>query len=428
MTRIHQRLPDDRGGNGLPYKEFIALMAMMISVGAMSIDAMLPALTDIGNDLGVLRANNTQLIISLFILGIALGQLFYGPLADSIGRKPAVYAGFSLFIVGCLLSLFSFTFGMMLAGRIIQGLGLAGPRIVTMAIVRDRFEGRIMARVLSFVMAVFIVVPAVAPLFGQAVMIIGSWRTIFGTILGLSLVILIWFAARQPETLAAENRAPFSLRRTVTVFHQICAIRTALGYTIAAGFIFGAFQGYLNCAQQIFQIQYARGIWSPLYYSALALTIGGASLMNSGLVMRYGMRALTKWFSINLAAISFLFLLVVYLLPSHPPLWIFMTYLVISFFSLGLLFGNLNALAMRPLGHIAGTGAAMVGSFSILLAVPLGILIGQVYNGTVVPLVAGFALLGSWAAVIIHKTNQRLPAIQPPGEARGPEKLNDQKY
>lgn len=393
----------------LRFTEFIALMAMMISLVAMSIDAMLPALSEIGKDLAVQRDNNTQLIISLFILGIAVGQMIYGPLSDTTGRKPTVYTGFCLFMIGCLLSLLAVNFGMMLAGRIIQGLGLAGPRIVTMAIIRDRYEGRAMARVMSIVMAVFIVVPAIAPAFGQVILMLAGWRAIFGVVLALALIVSIWFAVRQPETLAPEHRARFSLKRTVVVFREICAIRAAFGYTLAAGFIFGAFQGYLNSAQQIFQIQYGRGVWSPLYYSVLALSIGGASLWNSRLVMRYGMRSLIRWFSLNLGAVSILFLLIAGLQEGHPPLWSLMLYLIISFFSLGLLFGNLNALAMRPLGHIAGAGAAMVGSFSILLAVPLGILIGQVYNGTIVPLVAGFALLGTAAAVVIHKTDLRIP-------------------
>jgi len=393
----------------LRFTEFIALMAMMISLVAMSIDTMLPALSDIGKDLAVQRDNNTQLIISLFILGIAVGQMIYGPISDAAGRKPTVYVGFCLFVIGCLLSLLAVNFGMMLAGRIVQGLGLAGPRIVTMAIVRDRYEGRAMARVMSIVMAVFIIVPAIAPAFGQGILMLAGWRAIFGVFLVLALLVSIWFGVRQPETLAPEDRARFSLKRTAVVFREICAIRAAFGYTLAAGFIFGAFQGYLNCAQQIFQFQYRRGAWSPLYYSLLALSIGAASLWNSRLVMRYGMRSLTRWFSLNLGAVSTLFLLVASLLKGHPPLWALMLYLIISFISLGLLFGNLNALAMRPLGHIAGAGAAMVGSFSILLAVPLGILIGQVYDGTVVPLVCGFALLGTASAVVIHKTDRRKP-------------------
>jgi len=412
MIDSQQRLAAASDKPALGFTEFIALMAMMISLVAMSIDGMLPALSDIGKDLAVQRDNNTQLIISLFILGIAVGQMIYGPLSDTIGRKPTVYAGFCLFMLGCLLSLLAVNFGMMLAGRILQGLGLAGPRVVTIAIIRDRYEGRAMARMMSFVMAVFIIVPAIAPAFGQGILMLAGWRAIFGAFLALALAVSIWFAARQPETLVPGHRKPFSLKRTAVVFREICAIRAAFGYTLAAGLIFGAFQGYLNCAQQIFQIQYGRGAWSPLYYAVLALSIGGASLWNSRLVMRYGMRSLTRWFSLNLGAISTLFFLIASLLKGHPPLWALMLYLIISFFSLGLLFGNLNALAMRPLGHIAGAGAGIVGSFSILLAVPLGILIGQVYNGTVLPLVCGFALLGTAAAVVIHKTDEGKPVSQ----------------
>jgi DHA1 family bicyclomycin/chloramphenicol resistance-like MFS transporter len=386
------------------FPEFIALLAMMISLVAMSIDTMLPALSQIGRDLAVRRDNSTQLIISLFIFGIAVGQMVYGPMSDRTGRRPAVFAGFCLFMVGCFLSLAAVNFPMMLAGRIVQGLGLAGPRVVAMAIIRDQYEGRAMARVMSFIMAVFIVVPAVAPAFGQVILIFAGWRAIFGAFLSLALAVMIWFAARQPETLNPQHRMPFSLRRVGVVFREICAIRAALGYTIAAGFIFGAFQGYLNSAQQLFQTQYHRGHWSPLYYAVLALSVGGASLVNSRLVMRYGMRSLTRRSSQHLSWISAFFLVIAYMLNGHPPLWMLMTYLIISFFCLGLLFGNLNALAMKPLGHIAGSGAAMVGSFSILLAVPLGIIIGQAYNGTILPLVGGFVLLGTASAIVIRRS------------------------
>lgn len=388
----------------------------MISLVAMSIDAMIPALYQIGRDLAVQRNNSTQLIISLFILGIAVGQMVYGPLSDRTGRRPAAFAGFGLFMVGCFLSLAAVNFPMMLAGRIIQGFGLAGPRVVAMAIIRDQYEGRAMARVMSFIMAVFIVVPAIAPALGQAILMVSGWRAIFGAFLVLSLATMIWFAMRQPETLAPRHRMPFSLRRTVTVFREICAIRAALGYTVAAGFIFGAFQGYLNSAQQVLQIQYRRGDWSPVYYAVLAFSVGGASLMNSRLVMRFGMRSLTRRSSLYLGLISAFFLVAAYMLQGHPPLWALMAYLIISFFCLGLLFGNLNALAMKPLGHIAGSGAAMVGSFSILLAVPLGIVIGQAYDGTIIPLVGGFALLGTASAVIIRRTEaHNPPRSTPPG-------------
>jgi MFS transporter, DHA1 family, multidrug resistance protein len=302
----------------------------------------------------------------------------------------------------------------MLAGRIIQGFGLAGPRVVAMAIIRDQYEGRAMARVMSFIMAVFIVVPAIAPAMGQLILMIAGWRAIFGAFLFLAVAVMTWFALRQPETLLPDRRMRFSLQRVGGVFREVIAIRAALGYTVAAGLIFGAFQGYLNSAQQIFQIQYRCGEWSPVYYAVLALAVGGASLMNSRLVMRYGMRFLVRRSSGNLAWISAFFLIVAHMLHGHPPLWVLMAYLIISFSCLGLLFGNLNALAMSPLGHIAGSGAAMVGSFSILLAVPLGIIIGQAYNGTILPLVGGFALLGMASTAVIRRSEAQNPALSAP--------------
>jgi DHA1 family bicyclomycin/chloramphenicol resistance-like MFS transporter len=389
------------------FSEFVALMALMIALVAMSIDAMLPALSEIGSDLAVHRDNATQLVISFFIFGIAVGQAAFGPVSDTIGRKPVVYVGFCFFTVGCLLSIFAVNFQMMLTGRLIQGLGLAGPRIMTMAIIRDRYEGRAMARVMSFVMAVFIAVPAVAPAFGLLLVVFAGWRSIFVVIQAMALITLSWFALRQPETLAPGQRMRLSLRRVVSVFREIFAIRASVGYTVAAGFIFGAFQGYLNSAQQIFQAQYQKGVLSPLYYSLLALCIGAASLANSRLVMRFGMRLLIRLASMTLGGVSAVFFLAAVMVQGHPPLWALMLHLVIAFACLGLLFGNLNALAMKPLGHIAGSGATLVGSLSILMAVPLGILIGQAYNGTILPLAGGFALLGGAAAWVIVRLEHR---------------------
>ena len=225
------------------FGEFVVLMAVIISLVAFCIDAMLPALSTIADELGVRRANNSQLIISLFILGLAAGQVVYGPLSDSTGRKPALYAGLGLFIVGSVVSMLSTGFAMMLAGRIIQGLGLAGPRSVTVAIIRDRYEGRAMARVMSFVMAVFIIVPAIAPALGQGILFVAGWRAIFAGFSVLGLVVFTWFGLRQPETLAPVQRVPFSVGRIAGTIREICAIRETLNYTLAAGLVFGSFPG-----------------------------------------------------------------------------------------------------------------------------------------------------------------------------------------
>jgi DHA1 family bicyclomycin/chloramphenicol resistance-like MFS transporter len=282
---------------------------------------------------------------------------------------------------------------MLLAGRFLQGLGVAGPRTITIAQVRDKFEGRAMARVMSLVMAVFILVPVVAPSIGQVVLNVSGWRTIFGVYLVLGLVACAWFALRQEETLLPSQRIPFSLGRMAAAAREVMGNRVALGYTLTAGLVSGAFLGYLISAQQILQEHYALGTRFPLYFSVLAIAIGGASLLNARLVGRHGMRALSTWSMWAVCVVSVAFLALAVAASGHPPLWAFMTYLMASFFGIGVLFGNLNALAMEPLGHIAGTGAAVVGAGSMLISLALGTLIGQSYNDTVLPLVAGFAIL-----------------------------------
>ena len=392
----------DRDRAGPRFGEFVALTALMISLVALSIDAMLPALRTIGDDLGAVRENEPQHVISALFLGLAMAQMVFGPLSDAIGRKPAIYAGMGLFIAGCLLSIFATSFPMMLAGRFLQGIGAAGPRIVTVALVRDRYSGRDMARVMSLVMGVFILVPALAPALGQGILMIGHWRAIFGMLLALALVALVWFTVRQPETLPPERRATLSVLRLALAFREAFSNRMALGYTVAAGLVFGAFVGYLITAQQIFQEQYGVGERFPLYFAALALAIGGASYVNSRLVMRLGMRALSRISLMAMSGLSIGFLAVAWTLAGHPPLWALMVYWMVAFFCLGLLFGNFNALAMEPLGHIAGVAAAVIGSVTTFISLGLGSAIGQAYDGTVLPLVAGFAVLGMAASAVMH--------------------------
>ena len=394
------------------FGEFVALMAMMTSLVALSIDAMLPALPEIGQELGVQRANDNQLIISLLFLGLAVGQMIYGPLSDSTGRKPAIYAGFGLYIIGCLFSFFAMSFPVMLAGRVMQGAGVAGPRTVTVALIRDQYEGRAMARVMSFVMTVFILVPVIAPAFGQGILILAHWRAIFGVYLGLALIALIWFALRQPETLAPNRRIPFSMARIAMAIREIFANRIAFGYTIAIGLVTGAFIGYLNSAQQIFQEQYGLGRLFPLYFAVLALSLGSASFSNARLVMRYGMRSLCFSSLLTIGGFSIVFWAIAHAWAGQPPLWALMIYFLISFFCVGILFGNLNALAMEPLGHIAGVGAAVVGSLATLISLLLGTLIGQSYNGTVLPLVGGFAILSITSMVAMRWAEYKKPVSQ----------------
>ena len=219
----------------LKFAESVALIAMMMSLAALSIDAVLPALPTIGSELGVKHENTNQLVISLLFLGMSVGQIIYGPLSDAIGRKPAIYTGFAIFITGTLLSLFAACFTTMLTGRILQGLGAASTRIVSIAIVRDRYEGQKMARVMSFVMTIFILIPVLAPALGQLMLTISGWRLIFALFLSLSPFTLVWFSLRLPETLNKEKRHPFTVGRIFSAVQEILGIRQALAYTIVSG-------------------------------------------------------------------------------------------------------------------------------------------------------------------------------------------------
>ncbi len=375
------------------FAEFISITAMMMSLVALSVDTMLPALSEIGRDLGVIDNNSSQLIISLFFLGMAFGQLLYGPVSDNTGRKPAIYVGYGLFITGCLLSLVATTLPVMLAGRFLQGFGTAGPRIVSIAIVRDRYEGSAMARVMSFVMTVFIIVPIIAPALGQGMLFLAGWRAIFASFLVLALLTLVWFALRQPETLPVEKRVPFSFKRIISTMMTIFANRHAIGYTVTAGLVFGFFFGYLNSAQQIFQEMYGLGADFPFYFAVLALSIGCASLFNARFVLHHTMQSLSKRSLISISALSAGFFLLALWNHGHPPLWTLMAYLFATFFGTGILFGNLNALAMESLGKIAGIGAGVVGALSTFISLITGTAIGQCYNGSVLPLTAGFFIL-----------------------------------
>lgn len=391
-----------RRKTNLSLTEFVIIISMMMSLAALSIDAMLPALPQIGADLQVQDANGRQLVVSSIFLGLAAGQLFFGPLSDRTGRKPAIFAGLILYIVGSLISVFAVSFPMLLSGRLLQGAGFSAPRAVGLALVRDRYEGRAMARVMSFVTTVFILVPMIAPTLGQAIMLFSGWRAIFAVFVLLALMALIWFGLRMPETLARENRAPFSLGRITAATREIVSNRTALGYTIVAGFVSGAHLGYLSSAQQVFQEQYELGQRFPLYFAAVAFSIGLASFLNARLVLRFGMRALVRRALLFILILSVAAFVLALFALGQPPLWLILGYLILTFFCVGIIFGNGNALAMQPLGHIAGIGAAVVGSLSTFTSVPLGTLIGQSYDGTVLPLIAGLAILSALSLIIIR--------------------------
>jgi DHA1 family bicyclomycin/chloramphenicol resistance-like MFS transporter len=383
------------------FGEFILLMAMAMSLVALSIDMMLPAFPVMGRDLGVSHANDIQLVISWMFIGLALGQPFYGPLSDSIGRKPAMHAGFAFLLLGSVVSMTAGDFSTMLLGRFLQGFGAAGPRTVALALIRDRFHGEEMARVMSFIMTIFILVPVLAPALGQGILLFADWPAIFLFIIAFGLTVQGWLTLRQPETLAPEYRRPFTLKGIGTGLLEVLRNGPAMVYTVVAGCMFGAFMGYLNSCQAVFQQQYGLGKLFPLFFGGLAFSAGISAIINGNLVMRFGMRRLTHSALYVITALSwFLFLLSV-MQAGEPPLWQFMAACVAWFFCIGVVFGNINALAMEQLGHVAGSAAAVIGTATTLMAVGLGFIVGRAYDGTVLPLSLGFAVLASASVLLV---------------------------
>jgi DHA1 family bicyclomycin/chloramphenicol resistance-like MFS transporter len=374
--------------------EFILLMAFLTSLVALSIDAMLPALDKIGSELNSQSTQQTYLIVSIFFLGMALGQVCFGPFADARGRRLTILVGLIIFLIGTLVCYLSTSIEMLLFGRMIQAFGVSGPRVASMALVRDLYVGDAMARVMSFTTVIFILVPMVAPLLGQLVMNYFGWRHIFTMFAIVAAISAIWFFSRQKETLIRAERVKFNwphfVRSIAWLFKQPAVMGPALGM----GFIFGAFLAYLSGSQTIFQDIYDTGEYFPLLFATLAFAIGAASLFNGIMVVRLGMLTLVRMalvmtiiFGIALTSASVFY-------EGVPPLWLFVSIMFIGFFFIGILFGNLNSLAMIPVGHMAGVGAAFIGSFTSALAVPSAVFINQYLTDSIQPIAYGFLVFG----------------------------------
>ncbi|AEH02605.1 multidrug effflux MFS transporter [Lacinutrix sp. 5H-3-7-4] len=373
--------------------EFIALMAALMSLVALTIDALLPALPEIGNSLGVTNPENNQLLITMIFLGIGCGQLVFGPLSDSFGRKPMVYIGFVIFAIASFICVTTESFEMMILGRILQGVGLSSPRTISIAMIRDTYSGDYMAKVLSIVVMFFILVPVIAPTFGQFLLNFSNWKAIFNVNLVIGVLIIFWFWKRQPETLAKHNTIKFSPRIFITGTKEFLKFKPAIAFTLASGFITGSFMVYLSTSQQIFQEQYGLGELFPYFFASTAISVGLSTFLNSRLVVRFGSFKLA-----SVAAFAFFVISVLYVIlfwqGINPPVAVLLGFLLVQFFAVGLLFGNLRSLAMEPLGHIAGIGAAINGFVSTVMAVPIANFIGSYVKTSVLPLFLGFMVFG----------------------------------
>ena len=394
--------------NRLPYWEFIILVSIMFGMIAFGTDTMLPAFPDIAKDLELLNVNKAQLIISSFILGTGLGQLISGPISDTFGRKPIITIGLMIFILACIAAYYAETLEMMLVARFIQGLGISAPRTVTMALIRDLYSGRKMAQVMSLAMAIFVLVPALAPSIGQLLFINFGWRSIYMAFIVFALIGLLWLNLRQPETLPFEQRKKLSSTEFLRAFKVVITNTAVVKYTVTLALGFGALFGYLNSAQQIFVDTLGAGMKFPMYFAIISILAAPASFMNAALVMKYGMKLLaTIGYALQIIfAIITILIINLEFLPMEWSLVIFISWSVIAFFLKGLYFGNLNALAMEPMGEIAGMASAIIGASATMLGILIAIPIGLAFNGTATPVLFGYITFSSLALILmLTKTN-----------------------
>jgi DHA1 family bicyclomycin/chloramphenicol resistance-like MFS transporter len=386
--------------------EFIALMAALMSSVALALDALLPALDLIGDAVGNQDPGRNQWLVTLFFLGVGSGPLLFGPISDSVGRKPVVYIGFGLFILASFLCIASESLGVMVFGRFLQGVALSAPRTISIAMIRDKFSGDYMARIMSFVTVVFILVPVVAPALGKGILDAYGWKAIFHFQVGFGLLVALWFWLRQPETLPVRNRTSFRAIILVRGFREVLQYRRTVIFTLIWGFVTGSFLVYLSTSQMIFELQYGVEDLFPYLFAALAITIGAATFLNGTLVVRLGMRRLIGVSLISFTAISLVYVLL-FQGKANPPVWILMVFLCLQFFSIGFLFGNLRAMAMEPLGHIAGLGAAITGFMASVLSVALSAWIGSFVRETAYPMFLGFLLCGLVSLLLLAYSHYR---------------------
>ncbi len=413
--------PDQRAGHGaarfpLSALEFVALMAALMALTALSVDVMLPALPQIGNSLGVANGNDRQLIVSIYLGGFAMGQFIFGPLSDRFGRKPPLLFGLALYICGTVLAASSSSFAGLLAARVLQGMGAASPRVISLAIVRDRFEGREMSRVMSFVTMVFIVVPILAPGVGEGILQFSGWRSIFVFMLVVALGSALWVTLRLPETRHAEDRLPLSASAIWHAVKLVTVTRQTIGYVIAMGFVFGLLISYVMSSEQIFVEVYGLGAQFPIAFGSIAAFMIAASLLNAWAVRKMGMRGISHRALFGALAACAVMALLGY--PEKPPLLVFCAFMAAVFFCFGVMMPNFNALAMEPMAHVAGTASSVAGFYSTAAGAILGTLIGRSFEGGVRPLCIGITLLfiATLGAVLVterFKLMQAKTAVSP---------------
>lgn len=374
--------------------EFTALLALSMALAALGIDIILPAFGAMRADLG-LAPDSTEVAatVTTYLMGLAIGQLGYGPLADRFGRKPTLYLGYGIYLLGAAASALAPTLAAMLAARFLWGLGAAGPRVVTLSVVRDRFHGEEMSRAMSFIMAVFILVPILAPSLGALVVSLGSWRWVFGVCAVLVGVMALW-AIRLQESLDPAHRREISYRKVLEATRIVMTNRHTVGYTLALTALLGVFISYIASSEIIFAEVFGIVEGFPLVFGAMAAVMGSAMLANALVVRRFGTRRMAHGILIFYVVAAGAFLALALVSSGRPPTLLFLIGLAIMLAAHSLLIPNFNSIAMDPMGEVAGMASAVIGTISTAGGAALGAVLDRLFDGTVRPLALGFSVLG----------------------------------
>ena len=378
---------------------------MLVATVAISIDGLLPALSIIAKELTPLRPNNAQIILSSFVAGMAIGTLIVGPLSDSYGRKPIIYGGAFIYILTSVVCVVSQSLELILVARFLQGVGASAPRVVAQALVRDFYKGREMARISSFIMIVFALVPAVAPLLGSFVMFAFDWRAIFFMFIAFVAISTIWMGLRISETISEENRVKFNLRNLVSAFREVLSHPLILTSVITLVFAYSILFVGIFLIQPVFERVFGRPESFPYWFAAIALLAASSSYVNARLVRRLGMRMLTNMAFRTQVGLSTIILLVFWLgyFDGEFGFFCFLFWMFSIFFQAGLTMGNLTALAMEPVGHIAGTAASLISAIATIGSVFLAAIVGQFFDGTPIAMIVGITLFASFGAVSANR-------------------------
>lgn len=377
---------------GIPFTEFVAIIAMIMALNAMAIDVMLPALPAIGDALNIIEENNRQLILTMYLAGFGGAQLFFGPLTDALGRRKVLIGGLALYSLASIWAIFASDLDTLLVARVLQGVGCAGARVAALSVVRDCYTGRSMGKVMSLVMMVFMAVPVIAPSVGQVVLLMAGWHWIFAFLLVSGLAVLVWSMLRMPETLARDHRRPIEFSAIANAYGTAVTTRVCVGYAVATAFVFAGLFAFLAMSQQIFVDIFDLGNLFPVVFASIAIAMAISSFTNAQLVEAMGLRRLSHAALLVYTVFGFLIFAVSALgLESLASFFILTTIVMMCF---GFVGANFNAMAMEPLGKIAGTAASVIGFITTLGGALLGHFMGQLFDGTTKPLGLAFAVYG----------------------------------